>query len=88
MATLVKTVEKTATEAEWEGFKARFHRGNREETFEAAAKKARRLGYAQYVYTTHGGFQVTSERPVLPPGNRYYEITVVGDTIIGKLFET
>ena len=34
-----------------------------------------------------GGYVVQSEMPCLPPGRRYYEITVDGPAVHGQLYE-
>lgn len=88
MATPIKTVNKTPTDAEWQSLSGRFNRGDIQGALGAAALKARRSGAAWYVYATHAGYKVDPNEPELPKGGRFYKITVVAGTIKGELFES
>lgn len=88
MATLIKTVAKTPTDAEWQSLTLRFNRGDIQGALGAAAKRARMSGATWYVFATSHGYQIQQSVPELPRGDRFYKITVAARTIKGELYES
>jgi len=87
MASLIKRVERIMTSADWKLCHKRYERNNHGQAFGAAALLARDANKPAYVRATARGYAVQSKIPCLPPGRRYYEITVDGPTVRGRLYE-
>ena len=88
MALLIKRVERTMTSADWKLCHKRYERGNHGQAFGAAALLARNTNKPAYVHASARGYIVQSDVPCLPHGGRYYEITIDGPVMHGRLYET
>lgn len=87
MATLVRETKTTLTDHQWKQLRLKFHRGDIQGALGAAAQRARMMKQSRIVFATRAGYQIVAAVPLLPPGHRYWVVTVDGDTIHGKLYE-
>lgn len=87
MAKEIKTVTKVVGDAEWRSVGLQFNRGDIQATLSVAGRSAWLTKTARYVYAEHAGYVIDKQRPTLPHGQQYWEITVDGGAMIGKLFE-